>query len=144
VNDIIEAGIAHAGVMAALHEAAFLHTPWDEKGIAALLAQPGTIGLLDPRGGFLLLRLAADEAEILTIAVVAKRQGVGTALMRAGITQARKAGAAAMYLEVAVGNHAALALYKTLQFQRAGRRKGYYPNGEDAIVLRLEVGGDHL
>jgi ribosomal-protein-alanine N-acetyltransferase len=125
--------------MAALHGAAFPDEPWDETAIATLLGHPGTVGLLDPRGGFVLLRVAADEAEILTIAAAPKRQGIGTDLMRAAIAQAHAAGAAAMFLEVAAGNVAALQLYGKLDFSPIGRRKGYYANGEDAVVLRRDL-----
>jgi len=135
----VRAGFAHAKTLAALHAPAFPHEPWDEGDFATLLAQPGVTALLDPRGGFVLWRIAADEAEILTLAVIPRRQGIGTALMRAAIEAAGTAGAVAMYLEVAAGNEAALGLYRNLGFNAAGRRNFYYPTGEDALVLRLTL-----
>ncbi len=132
---MIEAGVAHAAVMAALHGAAFADEPWDEASFATLLAQPGVVGLVDPRGGILLLRVAADEAEILTIGVAVKRRGIGRGLMEAGFARARGMGAAVMHLEVAAGNVAALGLYGALGFVEAGRRRRYYASGEDAILL---------
>jgi ribosomal-protein-alanine N-acetyltransferase len=132
---VIEAGVAHAAVMAALHGAAFADEPWDEASFATLLAQPGVVGLVDPRGGILLLRVAADEAEILTIGVAVKRRGIGRGLMEAGFARARGMGAAVMHLEVAAGNVAALGLYGALGFVEAGRRRRYYASGEDAILL---------
>jgi ribosomal-protein-alanine N-acetyltransferase len=132
---VIEAGVAHAAVMAALHGAAFPHEPWDEASFATLLTQPGAVGLVDPRGGILLLRVAADEAEILTIGVAVRRRGIGRGLMEAGFARAREMGAVVMHLEVAAGNVAALGLYAALGFVEVGRRRRYYAGGEDAILL---------
>ena len=56
---------------------------WSAAAIAAQLALPGTFGLIDPAGGMVLARVAADEAEILALAVAppARRQGRGAALL---------------------------------------------------------------
>ncbi len=136
---MIEASAVHAAIMAAVHGAAFPEDPWDAASFATLLAQPGVTGLIDPRGGILLLRVAADEAEILTIGVAVSRQGVGTSLMQAALKRAASHGAKLMHLEVASENDAALALYRSLDFQPSGRRKRYYPNGADAVVLTRPV-----
>ncbi len=87
-----------------------------------------------------LVRVAADEAEILTIGVTARRQGIGTALMAAALGAARTQGASAMFLEVASDNAAARGLYQRLGFAPAGQRKAYYANGADALLLRRELG----
>ena len=73
-------------------------------------------------------RLAADEAEILTIAVEAgwRGRGVGRALMAEMLRRAANAGARAMFLEVDEDNAAALALYRRLGFVKVGERPGYY------------------
>jgi ribosomal-protein-alanine N-acetyltransferase len=125
--------------MAAVHAAAFPDEPWDAGSFAALLSQPGVFGLIDPRGGVLLLRVAADEAEILTIGVTETRRGLGTALMQAAIGRAKNLGAAVIYLEVAAQNAAALGLYNSLGFAPAGRRAKYYANGDDAVILSLRL-----
>jgi ribosomal-protein-alanine N-acetyltransferase len=132
---IVEAAAAHAAVMAAVHGAAFPEEPWDEAAFAALLGQPGVVGLLDMRGGVVLLRVAADEAEILTIGVAVPRAGIGRGLMAAAMARARADGAATMFLEVAAANAAALGLYQALGFAAVGRREAYYNNGGDAVVL---------
>ena len=41
-----------------------------------------------------------------------------------------------MFLEVSIGNQAALALYGKLGFQPVGRRRAYYSSGEDALILK--------
>jgi ribosomal-protein-alanine N-acetyltransferase len=116
--------------MAAVHEAAFPNDPWDEEAFGEMLAQPGVVGFIDERGGVVLLRVVADEAEILTIGVTARRRGIGRALLAAGMAAAREAGAKAMFLEVA-------GLYEAAGFAAVGRRPAYYHDGGDAVVLRV-------
>ena len=122
-----------AALLAALHAAAFPR-PWKEEEFARLLAQPGVWALAAGSEGFILLRRAADEAEILTLAVApdARRRGRGRALVEA--TQ----GEYALFLEVAEGNAAAIGLYRACGFREISRRKAYYANGENALVMRRE------
>ncbi len=136
---MITATAAHAEAMAAIHAAAFPDEPWTAAAFASLLSQPGVFGFIDKRGGFLLLRVAADEAEILTLGVVNKRRGLGTELMREAIGRAKNLGVAAIYLEVAASNAAALGLYNSLGFAPAGSRAKYYSNGDDAVILLLRL-----
>ncbi len=105
------------------------------------LGLPGSFGLLDGRGGMILARVAGDEAEILTLAVMpdSRRQGLGAALLMAAINQAAGCGAGALFLEVAEHNEAARGLYEAAGFHPVGRRRGYYPDGTDALVLRAEL-----
>jgi [ribosomal protein S18]-alanine N-acetyltransferase len=122
-----------AEACARLHAEGFAH-PWSADDVAALIASPSTLAAaaLDPVNGrlrgFILSRLAADEAEILTIAVEAamRGKGVGRALLAENLRQASNAGARAMFLEVDKDNAAALALYKRLGFVKVGERAGYY------------------
>ena len=95
--------------------------------------------------GFAIGQVAADEAELLTVAVRrgAQRKGVGKTLVQAIGRAAKNAGARNLYLEVAADNTAAIALYETLQFTVTGRRKGYYerPGAQagDAITMALPL-----
>jgi ribosomal-protein-alanine N-acetyltransferase len=136
---LITATAAHADVLAALHGAVFPEEPWDGPGFAALLSQPGMTGLINPAGGFLLLRMVADEAEIITIGVVPKRQGIGRALLTTGLAKIRPLGVSMVYLEVASGNTAARRLYESFGFTQSGLRQKYYINGEDALILSLSL-----
>jgi len=129
-----------APVFAALHAQAFPHEPWDEASFATMLAQPGMHGFLDERGGFLLLRIVMDEAEIITIGVATPRQGIATALLAQGIAAARAAGVQKIHLEVAEDNTPARALYAAQNFTQTGRRKAYYANGAAALTLALDLG----
>jgi [ribosomal protein S18]-alanine N-acetyltransferase len=139
-----EAAAGDAPALAALHLAAF--TPaqaWGTDTVALLLALPGAFGLWRERAGLVLARMAADEAEILTFGVVpeARRQGHGAALLREAVAAARKRGAGAMFLEVAAANGPALALYAREGFAEVGRRRRYYSDGTDALVLRRDLDG---
>src|SRR5262249_49156882 len=102
-----------APVLAALHASSFPPGErWGEDAMALQLGLPGPSGRLATAGGMILARMAADEAEILTLAVApeARRQGCGLALLRAAEAHARAAGARAMFLEVSTSNTPALAL----------------------------------
>lgn len=132
-------------------EAARLHAlafdpaeAWGPDAIRLMLEMPGTFGVLRPGAGFVLARVAADEAEILTLAVApaARRQGTGGALLAAAMAGAVARGAGAMFLEVSDRNTPARALYGAAGFEEVGRRRRYYGDGADALVLRrgLEPG----
>jgi len=141
--------LAAAGVAAAIHARA-ADAPWSADTIAGLLAQPGVFGLVALAGespcGFILCRVVADEAEVLTLAVLpeARRQGIARALMAAAMAQAKAGGVARVLLEVSVRNDAALALYRSVGFGEVGRRKGYYTDpragpSADALVLAADI-----
>jgi [ribosomal protein S18]-alanine N-acetyltransferase len=136
-----------AAALAAIHLEAF-DEPWDEVALAVLLAAPGALALVggppDYPSGFILCRMAGDEAEILTLAVRPgqRRRGVGAALLRAVIEAVSARGAGGLFLEVAADNLAARALYGKAGFVAVGGRSGYYRRGWgaiDAIVLRREL-----
>ncbi len=94
-----------------------------------------------PKGGFLVARWVADEAEILLLGVAPawRRQGLASQLIEDFLARAAGAGVRRCHLEVASDNAAALALYRALGFARIGRRKGYYNHGlgppSDALLL---------
>ena len=139
---IEEATSAHAAALAAIHAAAFPpRDAWGEDAIALQLALPGAFGLIDERGGMLLGRITVDEAEVLTLAVapLERRQGIATGLLRATTERVRAHGGTAMFLEVAIGNAPALALYRREGFIEVGRRRHYYSNSSDALVLRMNL-----
>jgi ribosomal-protein-alanine N-acetyltransferase len=139
VTNLVQAGPAYAQTLASLHKTAFPHDSWDVKTFATLLTQPGVTAWLDERGGFLLLRIAADEAEILTLGVSLQRHGIATTLLQTAIGHATQAAATALFLEVATSNHPARALYEKHGFRQTGRRKSYYTTGEDALILTLPL-----
>jgi ribosomal-protein-alanine N-acetyltransferase len=143
-------GALDLGEAARLHSlgfAPFGERVWSRQEIAELLASPGVRGCLlegeSGTSGFVLWRVAADEAELLTIAVHPdeRRRGGGRVLLEAAIDGARGAGAVAMLLEVGEDNPAARRLYDARGFSTVGRRPAYYHRGvnpkADAVIMRL-------
>ncbi len=136
------ATVADSTVMALIHATSFAGVDaWSADVFSLQLALPGVFGLLHPSGGMILVRVAADEAEILTVAVApaARRNGIATALLSEATTVAASLGAAAIFLEVSVANIAAMQLYTGIGFRQVGRRPRYYSDRTDALVLRLDL-----
>jgi ribosomal-protein-alanine N-acetyltransferase len=140
--------IAMTEVAAALHAAAGFHEPWTARAFADLLTMPGAAGrmvLADQEPiGLVLWRIAADEAEILTICTLPgrRRMGAGRQLLAAAIGAMPASGVRRLFLEVAVDNAPAIGLYRAFGFADEGRRRGYYqgPNGAvDALILGRDV-----
>jgi len=134
---------SEAASLARIHAQCFAQA-WSAEAVAALLATPGSFAMVDD-GGFILVRAAADESEVLTLAVVpaARRRGIATALVLAAAQRAAEVGAGVIFLEVSTANLPAISLYKRLGFAAVGCRKAYYAGAhgvrEDALVLRAEI-----
>ena len=94
--------------------------------------------------GFALVRIAADEAELLTIAVERKWQGkgVGGALLRAAFQDLLLSPARRMFLEVEEGNKSAIRLYQREGFSTISTRKGYYPKPDGSAATALVMARD--
>lgn len=143
-------GVDDATVLAALHAPVF-EDAWPAEAFASLLSREGVSVLLGARGegpaeGFVLIRVAAGEAEVLTfcVAAPARRSGLGRALLAAAYQRALVSDAEEMFLEVGEGNAAALTLYRREGFDVVGRRRAYYhhgADGEDALVMRKALKG---
>ncbi len=90
--------------------------------------------------GFVFYRVVDDEAWIINIAVKNKGKGNGRRLMDAFI-EALQASQNIKFLglEVRESNLAARALYEKFEFVEIGRRKAYYPEGDDALVYRRKI-----
>jgi [ribosomal protein S18]-alanine N-acetyltransferase len=138
-------------LLAQLHASLFPDAPWNAASFKELLAHPGAIAFVASAGtsretvGFIVGRLAADEAEILTLGVAGgwQRAGIGSLLVETFCRAAKIRGARQLHLEVASGNRAARALYDRFGFEERGRRAGYYAHAgvpaEDAINLDLSL-----
>ncbi len=118
---------------------------WDERFFAHVLRSQGGFGFIaEAHGaptGFVLVRTVLDEAEILALAVSAafRRNGIGRRLLVEAATLAGRYGAEKVFLEVAAGNLAARNLYESQGFRKAGRRKAYYADGQDALLLQVAL-----
>ena len=92
--------------------------------------------------GFIVGREIAGEWELenVAVAIKAKRQGIGTALVERLLRTAVKARGCRMFLEVRASNTEACSVYEKLGFTRSGRRKGYYTDSaEDALLFEKKL-----
>lgn len=138
------AGPEDAERLAEVHATAF-EAPWSADDLAGFLAERGAFAMLAEAdgavAGFILCRVLAGQAEVLTLAVrpEERRRGVGGALLEAAMRLAAPA-ADAMFLEVADDNAGAIALYERSGFTPVGRRAAYYVSRAgapaDAVVMR--------
>lgn len=120
---------------------------WTEQAYLLLGGPPKAAVLTDDdlAKGYLVLRFAAGEGEIVNLGVIpsARRTGVGQALMDAGEALSFELGCKQLFLEVAVDNPPARTLYAKLGYTETGRRPGYYlrPDGSrvDALVLSKDL-----
>ena len=145
---IVEASIIHAGIISVLHGACFEEI-WNEKTISEMLNMPGILGFLIgtedkiPQG-FIMIRVAADEAEIISIGVIpaARKKGLASLLLLKSLKSAAISNVAKIFFEVAEDNKAAIAFYETFGSQIIGKRSGYYKRPSkkvDAIVYSLNL-----
>jgi ribosomal-protein-alanine N-acetyltransferase len=140
------ADAAQSEIVRRIEKTSFGERSWGEKGVADSFVAPGAEVLLGGSSnnkpeGFAIWRASPGEAEVLAVGVVpaARGGGLGGALLGEIIVRARRAGATALYLEVDVGNAAAIGLYVGAGFVEAGRRKAYYRDGADALIMRKSL-----
>ena len=95
-----------------------------------------------PLQAFLVAQTAGPEWELenIVVASLARRQGLGTLLLRGLLEHARQQHALAVLLEVRASNAAARSLYQSCGFIEAGSRPSYYQDPkEDAIICRFNL-----
>ncbi len=112
---------------------------WTPSQCMGMLALPGvwfTLACIDGRPvGFALARTILNEGELLLLATLPtmRRRGIGGALLRAVMADARDRGADLLHLEVRA-NNAAVQLYRSAGFNKIGERRDYY-RGNDGKVF---------
>ncbi len=139
-----EAQPRDAAAIAKLHGTSF-HRGWSDGEIEALLRDHDVVAQRATAGrslvGFILSRIVAGEAEILSVAVAAarRRKGLARRLLELHLRRLAGRGAQAVFLEVGEDNVAARRLYTRAGFREVGRRGGYYdgPSGRRAAALVL-------
>jgi [ribosomal protein S18]-alanine N-acetyltransferase len=140
-----EARPRDAAAIAALHAASF-QRGWGEDEIYRLLIDRAVVAhrAMVRRGmvGFILSRMAANEAEILSVAIAPARRGRGLSrpLLDLHLRSLAGLGARTVFLEVDEHNEPACRLYGGAGFGEVGRRSGYYESGATALVLRRDLG----
>jgi ribosomal-protein-alanine N-acetyltransferase len=142
------ASLRDAPKLAELHGASF-HRGWGEGEFEAMLTERNTLAHRLKLGrktiGFAVSRIAADEAEILSIAVDANHRGRGLSrnLLLTHLGHLAGRGVRSVFLEVEENNQPARKLYQGAGFAIAGRRERYYrqPNGEqlNALLMRRDL-----
>ena len=140
-----------SAVIAPLHHEDFVR-PWSAEEFSSLLAQDMVFGFAIHRigyaaeapAGFVLARLAAGEAEILTMVVSQshRRHGLGWRLMDAVLRELHAQRAEVLFLEVDETNAQAIRLYRRFGFHEVGKRPNYYQltqGATSALVMRLDL-----
>ncbi len=119
---------------------------WSKESLICSAAE-GTVWVAEVNGrvaGILIGRVAADEFEILNLAVdkSLRRQGIATRLVTAVLEYSKMAGARQTYLEVRASNDTGIVFYTRIGFRPYGRRAKYYRNPvEDAVLMALHENG---
>jgi ribosomal-protein-alanine N-acetyltransferase len=134
--------------LAQLHGASF-HRGWGEGEFDVMLTERNMLVHRLRAGrkiiGFAVSRMAADEAEILSIAVAASHRGRGLSrdLLLTHLGHLAGRGVGTVFLEVEENNQPARRLYQWAGFSVAGRRERYYqqPDGEqlNALLMRRDL-----
>lgn len=126
-----------------IHAACFPDA-WSQDVFNRLLAENGVSGwaaqsLKTPPVGFILARAIEAEAEILTFAVLPSSQGlgIGRRLLRELMSFLHPCGCEKIFLEVAVDNKAAIALYVSEGFKVVGTRPNYYQRPGQVFIHAL-------
>ena len=129
-------------------ERASYSSPWQREHF---LAEIFTNAVAEPRVlrrgarivGYICLWWVADELQILNVAVSPsqRRRGVARTMLQATLGEARARGCAVARLEVRASNSPARRLYEEFGFVEEGQRPAYYADREDALLMRLDLGG---
>src|ERR1700731_5110994 len=143
-------GAERSGECAAIHATSFAY-PWQEADFEQLFVASGTFaeGAIEVKedhlAGFVLARVAAGEAEILTIAVAPqwRRRGIASSLLAPHLSGLAAIRINRLFLEVDAENTAARALYANFGFEQVGERKAYYRTAgarlAGALVMRRDL-----
>ena len=126
--------------------------PWSKKQLSESISNPNNVCyLLEVKSkavGFIIAMPSVDSADILNLAVHKdfKRKGYGSSLINHLLSELKKRQIKNLFLEVRMGNFAAISLYLSLGFKEVSIRKNYYTKNsnelsikEDGIIMCLEI-----
>ena len=131
--------------VAALEATVFAGDAWSEPLVREELTGPGRRAVVADDGGvvgYAVTLRAGDLVDLQRIAVqpALRRQGLARRLLGQLLAAAVEDGAGRMLLEVAAGNDAARAFYAAEGFEEIARRRRYYRDGSDAVVMQRSLG----
>ena len=115
---------------------------WSEAQILAEIFLPCAVTKVAYDGGLLvgyaIFHVIADEAELLSIAVdpTRQREGIAKAIYAETLSELKSREVQTLFLEVRVRNIGAQQFYQSLGFVETYRRKRYYADGEDAVIMK--------
>lgn len=118
--------------------------PWTAAHFLGSASTPSSVLVDDDDGevrGYAVLQVIGDEAHLQNLAVppALRRRGHGVELLQKVMMWARERGARRVVLDVAVANAAAVSLYERAGFIALERRRGAYPRGEDALLMKKDL-----
>lgn len=132
-------------VLTALEAALFGDDAWSDASVRGELGGPGRHAVVAVEGvevvGYAVTMRGGDLADLQRIAVHRdhQRKGIARALLEEVLRQAHGDGADRVLLEVSAVNAAALAFYAAAGFVEIDRRRRYYRDGSDAVVMRRSL-----
>lgn len=139
--------VSFSSTYSEIHKACF-SSGWNEATMRQLLLMSGSLGLIayeqGKAAGMIMYTYSPDQADIVTLAVLPDYRGlhVSDALLKSSFAILSDRGIQEVFLEVAVDNSHALALYDRQGFKKVGVRRGYYVRGDvktDALVMRADL-----
>ena len=124
--------------LATLHKKCFPTKPWSADDFRDL--KNSGCEIIMSENGFIVYRIAVDEAEIITIGVNPdfRRQGIAAAMVGIIEKTLKNQGVKKIFLEVASNNIPAQKLYENSGFIWVGLRPKYY-DGVDAILMSKDI-----
>jgi [ribosomal protein S18]-alanine N-acetyltransferase len=141
--------VADLPVVMAIEQATFPYDAWSEGMMRGELAdQPRTRHYVVAEAdgqivAYAGLAVAADQADVQTIAVLESHRGtgIGGAMLAELLRVAGERGAREIFLEVREDNPVARGVYQHFGFEEIGVRRRYYDDGTDAIMMRRKLDG---
>ncbi len=137
---IEEMGKKHLPDILKVEQESFSH-PWTEAMFLEEMAGKFSVYRVATEEGkavaYMGMWILADEGHITNVAVAKKcrRRGIAKALISDFVRIAQEKNLCLMTLEVRVSNESAISLYESFGFTEVGRRKNYYDNTEDAVLM---------
>ena len=119
--------------------------PWSQEMLQTEISYTAACGVIAEENGrmigFAYGKVYFDEGELYKIGILPafRGKGAGKALYKAWEDTIKSRGARKVFLEVRVSNQSALGLYNSRGFEKTRIRKRYYPDGEDALEMKLDL-----